>query len=184
MLPIFAKTTYTPVSSQARLSERARTALTNFSARRRRIVRPVKNAYLVLLLWGTATLAVVTFQVKPGAQLVSLGLLVAVAFLRGLFHKMTWSHHPLTATIALIFLGASVATHIQIALWLSPPRPPDGHPVMPVGQTVLGAAVGLTFWGIVTWLYFKRLKREKRAEAIWLCGTILTQTMVYLIDAA
>ena len=143
----------------------------------------MKNmAYLVVLIWATTAVTLASTETKPAVQLVILGLFIVIGGLQGIFWKKSWRRCPVAGLIVLMFLAASLVSFIQLGLWLFPPVTLDGHSVMPIGQTVGGIALGFVFCGLVSWLYFARLKPDPRAEAIWVYVTLVVLGIAFMID--
>ena len=141
-----------------------------------------QTLYLLPLVWATTVVTLTIIEAKPAAQLVLLGLFVIICGLHGMFRKKAWKRYPVAGLVVLMFLAASLASFIQLALWLSAPVTPDGRPVMPIGQTFAGIASGSVFCVFVSWLYFTRLKPDPRAETIWVYITFAVLGIAFTVD--
>lgn len=137
---------------------------------------------LLALAWATVALTLVGVEAKPGAQLVVLGLFLAVGGLRGISRNQPWRRYPVAGLIVLAFLAASLISFIQLGLWLFPPVTPEGRPVMPMGQTVGGVVVGGLFCGLLCWLYFARLEPDPRSEVAWVYATLVVLAVAFTVD--
>ena len=112
--------------------------------------------------------------------------LAALALVAGgqvLSRGKAWNGRPVAGAILVVLLIASLVTCIQLVLGISPPVTHDERPVMPLGQIVAGSALGVAFWGGLSWLYFKRFRPESRVESIWLYATIAALAAATVIDA-
>jgi len=141
-----------------------------------------QKMYIIPLIWATAVVTIAGIGIKTGAQLFLLGALIIVCGMHGVFRKKAWRRYPVAGLIVLMFLAASLVSSIELSLWWFPPVTPDGLPVMPLGQTFGGIALGTVCCSILSWLYFARLKPNPRAEAIWVYATLAVLAIAFTVD--
>lgn len=145
--------------------------------------RPMtKYAYLPVLAWATAVVALALSQAKPAAQLFVLGLFIVLGGLQRLCANTGRKVYAAAALILVAFLAASLTAFIQLSLWLVPPFSPDGQSVMPIGQTFIGGALGAAFCVALSWLYFARLRPDPDREMNWVFVSSLIFGVVIAAD--
>jgi hypothetical protein len=124
----------------------------------------VKHGLLLLVLAPTTVLLFSAMKLIP--QLVAIGLFAMYAVLHAVVRAERSRRALAVPLLVVLFLAASWTIGVQGALWISPPRTPDGHPVMAIGQLFLGSVVAVLAAGVWCYVYFRRWIRNERLEAI------------------
>jgi hypothetical protein len=98
--------------------------------------------------------------------------------------RVRWLESALQA-LALVTVGAAaMATAAYlVAIWISPPRTPDGHPVMPIGQAALGLLVAVVSGVLLLVQYIRRWRHEPARRTVsllvHLAGVVTLAAAVY-----
>jgi len=107
---------------------------------------------VTLLSWGW-----MFHHVEPAAQLWLLGV-ASIMLLLHVVLAPVWRKRLFAAVLPLLLIPAGITAAWQVVIHIFPPRTPDGYPVMPIGQALIGLPVGaLTGLGLsLIYLLYER----------------------------
>jgi hypothetical protein len=121
---------------------------------------------------ATPLLAVRDLKPMPVVVLAAIFVLHAASCLVAGDAERSWLRDGLSAALWLgcfVAAGIFLATVVALALW--PPVTPDGHPVMPIGQALLGiVAGGLAGLAVGVFGSLRHAERDRRRERRILVG--------------
>ena len=127
--------------------------------------------YVALFAFCAVPITAVFVSMKMVPQVLALALILVSIGLHLTIQRTNWKAHVLVPLLFLILLCAPVVALIQVLLWVAPPVTADGHPVMAIGQVVLGGGAGILLGLFLNYLYFFRGIRDFRLET-WLVLSI------------
>jgi hypothetical protein len=84
--------------------------------------------------------------------------------------------------ILLLAFVATAALAFQLGVWLSPPVTSGGQPVMPIGHVLLSTFLGVVAAAILSWICWKRKRRNLLLEAWVLHGFGVALLVSFLVD--
>lgn len=109
------------------------------------------------------------FKVKPEGQAIITGVMAFFSIM-GLLLKDPIQDLMMKLIIFIVFTSASIIAVFLLAIWISPPVTPDGHPVMPLGQLFVSFPIGIVLSLIMCFLYFKKIRIDRKLESYLLLG--------------
>lgn len=142
-----------------------------------------KSLQILILLFCLASTALLLPQMKLVPQLVCAVAAVLAAAL-GWYAPERWGRMIVGLIVVITLVAGCVSLSVWIALWLVPAALPEGYRVMPIGQMVLGTAIGISISAILSVLYLSSWRVDERIEKGVLLALALVAPGILLIDWA
>ena len=141
-----------------------------------------KLLYLAMFAVIAAPCAVAYVGMKPILQLLVISILALFLGGRLVLYSVAWSFLLTAIPTGLLLVAGTTAISIKLLLAADPPVTSSGHPVMPIGQVVLGGSIGLTVGAVVATLYFLKLSRDPKWETRLVASVTVVLALALVAD--
>lgn len=141
----------------------------------------LKNMQILILSFALIIFSAGFYRFKTEWQLIFIAL-SALATITAYQPQIAFSHIVKHTWLILSFIIATITLLYTAAVWINPPLTPDGHRVMPLGQLFFSVPAGLLCSVLLSFVYFKKIRKEDRLEKIFFLYLTIALSISFIID--